>query len=117
MRLRPGNASSTTPWVSGGAPAKTGNTNDEVPPLCAMQSTDGSIASSVSDYTVQVYAKAYPTIRELMLANMMGSRGSCPRSARSTPIDNASGDDPLYGYRPAVDVLVNRMAPALQPAL
>ena len=84
-----------------------------------MQSTDGLIASAVSDYTVQVYAKAYPTIRELMLANMMGTQGVvsslCP--IHTTPTAGSTGDDPLYGYRPAVNVIVNRMAPALQPAL
>ena len=94
--------------------AKTGNTNDEVPPLCALQSTDGSIASAVSDYTVQVYAKAYPTIRELMLANMLGSQGVVSSLCPIHIVDNTTGDDPLYGYRPAMDVLVDRMKPALQ---
>jgi hypothetical protein len=113
----PGNQSSTKPWTSGGPPAATGNTPDEISPLCDKTSWDGSITSAVNDYTVQVYAKAYPTIRELMLANMLGSQGIVSSLCPIHTVDNASGDDPLYGYRPAVDVLVNRIKVALPSAL
>ena len=58
-----------------GSPSATGNTDDEIPPLCSKTSTDGTITSAVGDYTVQTYAKAYPTIRELTLAAMMGDQG------------------------------------------
>jgi hypothetical protein len=112
----PGDKDKTTPWSSGGAPTVTGNQSDEVPPLCAKQSSDGSITSSVGDYTVQVYAKAYPTIRQLMLANMMGTQGIvsslCP--IHTTADDPTS--DPLYGYTPAVNAIVNRLKAALKPA-
>jgi hypothetical protein len=87
----------------------TGNTRSEVPPVCAKQSTDGSITSAVGDYTVQVYAKAYPTIRELMLANMMGTQGLVSSICPIHTLDNAAGDDRTYGYRPAMDSLVERM--------
>jgi hypothetical protein len=109
----PGDKDKTTPWSSGGAPTVTGNTSDEVPPLCAKQSSDGSITSAVGDYTVQVYGKAYPTIRELMLANMMGSQGIVSSICPIHTVDSSTGDDPLYGYRPLVDVLVERMKTAL----
>jgi hypothetical protein len=94
----------------------TGDTPEQIPPLCAKTSTDGTITSSVSDYTVQTYAKAYPTIRELMLANMMGSQGSVSSLCPIHTVDNAAGDDPLYGYRPAVNSIVNRIKAGLLAA-
>jgi len=95
----------------------TGNTPDEIPPLCAMTSTDDppSITSAVGDYTVQTYAKAYPTIRELTLAAMMGDQGVVSSLCPIHTQDNATNDDPLFGYRPAVDALVDRMKTALGP--
>jgi hypothetical protein len=100
-------------WSTGGAAAATNNTSDQVPPLCGKVSTDGSITSSVADYTVQVAAKAYPTIRELTLANMMGKQGIVSSLCPIHTNDNATGDDPLYGYRPAVNAIVNRLKSAL----
>lgn len=100
-------------WSTGGAAAATNNSTDQIPPLCATASTDGSIKSAVSDYTVQTYAKAYPTVRELMLANMMGAQGIVSSLCPIHPNDNATGDDPLYGYRPAVNAIVNRLKSAL----
>ena len=104
----------------------TDDTPDQVPPLCAQHSSDGTtITSSLTrastdafqpgqpDYTVQVYAKAYPTIRELTLANMMGTQGIVSSLCPIHPVDNAAGDDPLYGYRPAVNAIVNRLKSAL----
>jgi hypothetical protein len=103
-------------WLAGGAPASTGNSLDEVPPLCALESSDGSIHSKVNDYTVQVYAKAYPTIRELMLANMMGTQGIvsslCPIHPEPPPPGTV---DPLYGYLPAVTAIVDRLKGRLGP--
>jgi hypothetical protein len=92
----------------------TGNTPDEVPPLCAKTSTDGTINSAVSDYTVQTYAKAYPTTRELTLANMMGPQGIVSSLCPIHTVDNTqNGNDPLYGYRPAVNAIVDRLKNAL----
>jgi hypothetical protein len=112
-------------WTTTGVPGPTGNTPSEIPPLCSMTSTDNppSITSSVMDYTVQTYAKAYPTIRELTLANMMGDQGivsslcpihTCPNGdcSGSTPTES----DPLYGYTPAVNAIVNRLKSTVQPA-
>jgi hypothetical protein len=103
-------------WGSGGAPAATGNSPDETSPLCSTTSTDGTITSAVSDYTVQTYAKVYPTTRELMLANMLGAQGVVSSMCPIHTQDNAAGNDPLYGYRPAMDTLVNRMKSALPAA-
>ncbi len=98
-------------WTSGGKPGPTGNTADEVPPLCSMTSTDPaqSIKSAVGDYTVQTYAKAYPTIRELTLAAMMGDQGIVSSLCPIHVADNEAGNDPLYGYRPAVNAIVDRL--------
>jgi hypothetical protein len=103
-------------WSMGMAAAATGNSNDEVPPLCSKTSTDGTIQSTVGDYTVQTYAKAYPTTRELMLANMMGGQGIvsslCPIHT-DPAAGTTSATDPLYGYNPAVNAIVNRLKSAL----
>ncbi len=103
---------------STGAAEATGNTPDEIGPLCSMTSTDGtSIVSAVNDYTVQTYAKAYPTIRELTLAAMLGGQGVVSSMCPIHTADNTAGNDPLYGYRPAVDALVDRMKGALPKTL
>jgi len=101
------------PWSQGGFAAVTGNSSDEISPLCSLTATDGSITSAVNDYTVQTYARAYPTIRELMLASMMGSQGVISSMCPIHSVDNAQGNDPLYGYRPAMDALVNRLKAGL----
>jgi hypothetical protein len=108
--------SGQTTWPGGGPAGPTGNTPDEVPPLCSTRSTDdgGTIPrSKFGDYTVQTHAKAYPTTRELMLANMMGSQGIVSSLCPIHTEDNDAGDDPLYGYRPAVNAIVNRLKSAL----
>jgi hypothetical protein len=84
-------------------PHATGGVNaQELPPLC-NQSTP----------TQQVAAKAYPTIRELTLAKLMGNQGIVSSLCPIDVTDNATKDDPLYGYRPAVAVIVDRLKNAL----
>jgi hypothetical protein len=95
-------------WTSAGTPGPTGNADTEVPPLCSKTSTDGTITSAVNDYTVQTYAKAYPTIRELTLASMMGAQGIVSSLCPIHPTEVVTGD-PLYGYRPAVNAIVDRL--------
>ena len=60
----------------------------------------------------QVGAKAYPTIRELELAHLMGAQGIvssiCPQH-----VTEASPGDPLYGYRPGISLLVSHLTPAI----
>jgi hypothetical protein len=62
---------------------------------------------------VQVRAKAYPTVRELLVARALGERGIvgslCP--IHTTP---QTPDDPLYGYRPAMQALIDRLRVGLQ---
>jgi hypothetical protein len=65
------------------------------PPVC-----------STTTPTLQIDGKAYPTIRELVVAHDLGTRATisslCPIHMTET-----SPNDPLYGYRPAVDGIVN----------
>ncbi|MGH7440419.1 MAG: hypothetical protein ACRENE_32410, partial [Polyangiaceae bacterium] len=73
----------------------------QLPPLCDQ-----------TTITKQVAAKAYPTIRELTLAYKMGKQGIV---SSICPIDVAERmpGDPLYGYRPAVAMIVDRLKGAL----
>jgi hypothetical protein len=79
----------------------TGLTHAQTSPVC-----------DPANANLQVRAKAYPTIRELLLAKKLGPQGV---AASICPIHTveASPGDPLYGYRPAVETLVARFASAL----
>jgi hypothetical protein len=56
--------------------------------------------------TLQIDAKAYPTIRELVVARELGTRATvsslCP-----IHITEETPNDPLYGYRPAITGIVD----------
>jgi hypothetical protein len=73
-------------------------TPDQLPPICDQ-----------TTITNQVGAKAYPTIRELELAKLMGAQGIVSSICPQDVTDNAAGDDPLYGYRPAVAAIIDRL--------
>jgi hypothetical protein len=83
-----------------------GLTHAQTPPLC-----------DDSDPTRQIYAKAYPTPRELLVARMLGTQGIVASLCPEHPVDLGTADapDPLYGYRPAVATLVDRLKTALGP--
>ena len=72
-----------------------------------------------ADQTKQIYAKVYPTPRELLLAKKMsqqkGGKQNQGIAASLCPIHTSEhGDgDPLYGYRPAVSAIVERLKNAL----
>lgn len=68
-----------------------------------------------NDATKQIAAKAYPTIRELELAHAMGDRGIVSSLCPIDVTEKAPGD-PLYGYRPAVASIVNRLKNVLANA-
>jgi hypothetical protein len=61
----------------------------------------------------QDYAKTYPTIRELLLANLLGSQGIVSSLCPIDLVDNAAGNDPLYGYRPAITSIIDRLKASL----
>jgi hypothetical protein len=75
------------------------------PPLCGGA---GSLNPSVPQ-TTQIAAKAYPTTREAEVAKLMGAQGILASICPIHVNDNALGDDPLYGYRPAVAALIDRL--------
>jgi hypothetical protein len=87
---------------------------------CAFQKpTDGLSHNwelcDPNDPTKQVAAKAYPTVRELWLAQLLGAQGVvaslCP--IHTQPANGDMPPDPLYGYRPAMNAIVNRLASRL----
>ena len=82
--------------------SSTGLTADELSPVC-----------DPTNATSQLYAKAYPTIRELELASKLGSQGIASSICPIDVTDNTTNDDPLYGYRPAVASIINRLKNAL----
>ncbi|MGD0526687.1 MAG: hypothetical protein ABSE49_16185 [Polyangiaceae bacterium] len=86
-------------------PAVTTLTPQQLPPLC-----------NPTTPTQQVAAKAYPTERELLLANLMGQQGFisslCPIHVQPATGDNVLSD-PLYGYNPAVNGIVDRLKVSL----
>jgi hypothetical protein len=77
-------------------------TLQQLPPICDQ-----------TTITQQTGAKAYPTIRELELAHLMGAQGVVASICPQHVADNASQDDPLYGYRPAVASIIDRLKTAL----
>jgi hypothetical protein len=80
-------------------------THDQTPPVC-----------SDTNPTMQVAAKAYPTVRELLVAKMMGVQGIVSSICPTDVMDNAAGNDPNYGYRPAVAAIIDRLKAALSNA-
>jgi len=80
-------------------------THDQTPPVC-----------SDATPTQQVAAKAYPTVRELLVAKMMGVQGIVSSICPTDVMDNAAGNDANYGYRPAVAAIIDRLKAALSNA-
>jgi hypothetical protein len=82
-------------------PSTAGLTADQLPPVCDPMTQ-----------TQQIAAKAYPTIRELALAHFLGTQGIissiCPQH-----ITEQGPGDPLFGYRPAVAAITDRLKNAL----
>ncbi len=77
-------------------------TPDQVPPVC-----------DPANPAMQIRAKAYPTIRELLLAKLLGAQGIVSSICPIHPAhDPANPSDPLYGYRPAVAAIVERLKSA-----
>jgi hypothetical protein len=75
---------------------------DHVPSVCNAQNP-----------LQQDYAKTYPTVRELLLAEKLGAQGIVSSLCPIDLVDNAAGNDPLYGYRPAITSIIDRLKTAL----
>jgi hypothetical protein len=63
--------------------------------------------------TTQIKGKAYPTINELLVAHAMSAQGIVSSLCPIHPQPVGGAQDPVYGYRPAVNAIVNRLKNAL----
>ncbi|MEM9695275.1 MAG: hypothetical protein AAGA56_22220 [Myxococcota bacterium] len=93
-------------------------------PLCFNDGSDPAFPPSPeSDYgTVQFRAKAYPGLRQLEALRGMGSTGIvgsiCPVTANPADKRLENGNqNPLYGYRPAVRAIVDRLSAEFRQCL
>jgi hypothetical protein len=73
----------------------------QLPPIC-----------DPTTITKQVAAKAYPTVRELLLAKKLGAQGIVSSICPIYVAENSPGD-PYYGYRPAVEMILDHLKGAL----
>jgi hypothetical protein len=74
----------------------------QLPPVC-----------DATTITKQIGARVFPTTRELVLARELSQQASVASLCPIHVQDQATGDDPLYGYRPAFAPLIERLKPAL----
>jgi hypothetical protein len=80
-----------------GCDCKPGSESDQSP-LC--QSSSGSYSSE------QLYAKSYPGLRELAVAQALGGNGLVASICAKNLTDDTKAD---FGYRPAVDLLLSQI--------
>ncbi|MBK6462732.1 MAG: hypothetical protein IPF92_17265 [Myxococcales bacterium] len=75
------------------------------PPLC-------------SSATIQSRAKAYPTTRELRVAHALKDQGIvgsiCPITAAAADKEVDGAPNPLYGYRPSIQMIVDQLKRAVR---
>jgi hypothetical protein len=73
---------------------------------CAPDLTTPPPVCDTTTPTLQLKAKAYPTIRQLVVARALGTRATvsslCP-----IHIKESQPNDPLYGYRPAITGIID----------
>jgi hypothetical protein len=93
----------TQPQYTGSCACTTGALNSNTP-LC--QKTGGAYT------TTQIASRAYPTIRALALAHSLGGQAAVSSICPIHTTEAAAGD-PLYGYRPAFNALLDRVGTAL----
>jgi hypothetical protein len=86
---------------------------------CATNALNaGTQLCSPTTPTLQIYGKAYPSVREMAIAKAMsqstaGNQGIVSSLCPIHVTDNSSGNDPLFGYRPAVNAIINRLKTSL----
>ena len=94
---------------------------------CAMNAIDkGTQLCSTTTATMQVNAKAYPSVREMLIAHAMSTEiinGSvsnqgivsslCPINLDVGKSLMQAQQDPVFGYNPAVNAIVNRLKASL----
>jgi hypothetical protein len=84
---------------------------------CDCDSDGQSYNRPLCDGSTQVYAKAYPGVRELQVLQGYGAIGRGNSIVASICPKTLSGSkaDPNYGYNPAVSALVDRLKEGLTP--
>jgi hypothetical protein len=96
---------------------------------CDCQSTSldkGTQLCSATTATTQVNAKAYPSVREMIIAHAMSTElingqvsnqgivsSLCPINLDVGMSQTAANADPLFGYNPAVNAIINRLKASL----
>jgi hypothetical protein len=96
-----------------GAPPLVATAPSQIPAVCG-QCTAACSQGASSNYNLQYYAKAYPTIREIELVHLMGAQGILSSLCPIHPsYANADTTDPVFGYRPAMTSIVNRLKEGL----
>jgi hypothetical protein len=100
-------------------------TNPKYSGACDCATGALNASTQLCQGTTQIYGKAYPSQREMIIAHAMSQRSAqnggqgvvsslCP--IHVTPANGDNPPDPLFGYRPAVDAIVNRFRPSLTPS-
>jgi hypothetical protein len=59
--------------------------------------------------TTQIRGKAYPSVREMVIAHALGTQGVVSSLCPIHPSPVGGPTDPLFGYRPAMSALIARM--------
>jgi hypothetical protein len=85
-------------------PPSTGSIEDLKNPLCQDVATNAYS-------TDQGRAKAYPSLRELQVLQGLGENAIV---ASICPANITDVDSPIFGYRPAIDAIVNRLSTSLR---
>ena len=88
---------------------------------CAANALNsGTQLCSTTTPTLQVFGKAYPSVRKMIIAKAMSESSAGNQGIVSSlcPIHVTAGaggqsGDPLYGYNPAVNAIINRLKNSL----
>ena len=74
----------------------------------ATTAADGPPLCDPQNRTTQIKGKAYPTIRELRVAQALGPQASV--ASICAKVTTGSTSDPSYGYNPAMNAILERFA-------
>jgi hypothetical protein len=94
-------------------------TQNKYSEACDCTSGAYDASSQLCQRTTQIYGKAYPPVREMIIAKAMSEQNAqaggqgivsslCP-----IHVTEQSPGDPLYGYRPAMNAIINRLKDAI----
>jgi hypothetical protein len=95
------------------APALVATAPSQIPAVCGQCTAACSMGGASANYNLQYYAKTYPTIREIELVHLMGPQGILSSMCPIHPSYVGGTTDPVFGYRPAVTSIINRLKTAL----